>query len=136
VAQLRDKAADFKKAGARVVLVGMGPPKESEEFLKKFALPFEMVCDPERKLYGAYGLKRMGTLGFLSPSLVLKSLSAVAKGNLVGIPEGDVKQLAGVFVIDITGHVGFRHLSADPADFASAENILAALKDLSKKSVS
>jgi len=136
VAQLRHKAADFKKAGARVVLVGMGPPKESEEFLEKFSLPFDMVCDPDRKLYDAYGLKRMGTLGFLSPSLVLKSLSTLAKGNLMGIPEGDVKQLAGVFIIDMTGHVGFRHLSADPADFASAKNILAALKGLGKKSVS
>ena len=136
MAQLRDKATDFKKTGACVVLVGMGPPKESEEFLEKFALPFEMVCDPERKIYDAYGLKRMGVLGFLSPSLALKSLSAVVKGNLVGIPEGNVKQLAGVFIIDMTGYVGFRHLSADPSDFASAENILAALKDLSKKSVS
>ncbi len=136
MAQLRDKATDFEKTGARVVLVGMGPPKESKEFLKKFSLPFEMVCDPERKLYEAYGLKRMGVLGFLSPSLALKSLSAVAKGNLVGMPEGDVKQLAGVFIIDITGHVRFRHLSADPSDFASAENILAAIKGLNKKSVS
>jgi len=136
VAQLRDKAADFRKAGARVVLVGMGPPKESEAFLKKFSLPFEMVCDPERKLYEAYGLKRMGVMGFLSPSLALKGLSAVAKGNLVGRPEGDVKQLAGVFIIDMTGHVRFRHLSADPADFASAENVLTAIKGLNKKSIS
>lgn len=131
MAQLRDKAADFVKAGARVVLVGMGPPKESEEFLKKFELPFEMVCDPERKLYGLYGLKRMGVLDFLSPSLALKSLSAVAKGNLVGMPEGDVKQLAGVFIIDISGHIRFRHLSADPSDFPPAEDVLAALAPIS-----
>jgi len=136
VTQLRDKAVDFEKAGARVVLVGMGPPKESEEFLKKFSIPFEMICDPDRKLYEAYGLKRMGVLGFFSPSLALKSLSTVAKGNLVGIPEGDVKQLAGVFIIDITGHVMFRHLSPDPADFASAENVLTAIKSLNKNSVS
>lgn len=127
---MRRKAADFEKAGARVVLVGMGPPKESEAFLKKFRLPFIMVCDPERKLYEAYGLKRMGTFDFLSPTLALKSLSAVAKGNLVGIPEGDVKQLAGVFIIDISGHIRSRHLSADPADFPTAEDVLAALDHL------
>ena len=131
MAQLRDKATDFKKAGARVVLVGMGPPKESEEFLKKFAIPFIMVCDPERKLYEAYGLKRMDALGFLSPSLVLKSLSAVAGGNLVGLPEGDVKQLAGVFIIDTSGRIRYRHLSADPADFPPAEDVLTALESIS-----
>ena len=131
MAQLRDKAADFEKAGVRVVLVGMGPPKESQEFLKKFELPFEMVCDPERELYGAYGLKRMGVLDFLSPTLALKSLSTLAKGNLVGMPEGDVKQLAGVFIIDTSGHIRFRHLSADPADFPPAEDVLAALEAIS-----
>lgn len=112
------------------MLVGMGPPKESGAFLKKFELPFPMICDPDRKLYEAYGLKRMGTLGFLSPSLALKSLGALAGGNLVGMPEGDVKQLAGVFIIDTSGHVRFRHLSADPSDFPSAEDVLAVLKSI------
>ncbi len=128
---MRDKADGFEKAGGRVVLVGMGPPKESNAFLKKFGRPFPMICDPEQKLYAAYGLKRMGTLGFLSPSLALKSLSALAGGNLAGIPEGDVKQLAGVFIVDTTGYVRFRHLSADPSDFPPAEDVLAALKSLS-----
>ncbi|MBW2709992.1 MAG: redoxin domain-containing protein [Deltaproteobacteria bacterium] len=131
MAQLRDKSADFKKAGGWVVLVGMGPPKESGEFLEKFAIPFPMVCDPERKLYDAYGLKRMGVLDFLSPTLALKSFSAVAEGNLVGIPEGDVKQLAGAFIIDSSGYVRFRHLSADPADFPPAGDLLAALESIS-----
>jgi len=108
----------------------MGPPKESEEFLEKFKLPFPMICDPDRKLYDAYGLKRMGSLGFLSPSLALKSLSALAGGNLVGMPEGDVKQLAGVFIIDTKGHVRFRHLSDDPSDFPPAKDVLAALKSI------
>ncbi|MCG6881411.1 MAG: AhpC/TSA family protein [Deltaproteobacteria bacterium] len=130
MAQLRDKAGDFEKAGGRIMLVGMGPPKESEAFLEKFEFPFPMICDPDRKLYGAFGLKRMGTLGFLSPSLALKSLSALAGGNMVGIPEGDVKQLGGVFIIDTTGHVRFRHLSADPSDFPSAEDVLAVLKSI------
>ncbi len=128
---MRHKAGDFEKAEASVLLVGMGPPNESEEFLKKFALPFEMVCDPDRKLYEAYGLKRMGALDFLSPSLALKGLSAMAKGNLVGLPEGDVKQLAGVFIIDTSGHIQYRHLSADPADFPPVEDVLTALESIS-----
>ena len=129
--QLRHRADDFKKAGVSVVLVGMAPPKESREFLRKFQLPFLMICDPERKLYETYGLKRMGALGFLSPSLALKSLSALAGGNLAGIPEGDVKQLAGVFIIDTSGQVRFRHRSADPADFPPAEDVLATLSSIS-----
>ncbi len=130
MAQLREKAADFEKAGARVVLVGMGPPKESREFLERFKVPFPMICDPELRLYDIYGLKKMGVLGFLSPSLALKSLSAVAQGNMAGIP-GNVKQLAGVFIIDASGLVRFRHLSADPADFPPVEDVLGALESVS-----
>ena len=128
---MRDKAAEFEKAKVRVVLVGMAPPKESKEFLERFEIPFPMICDPERRLYDSYGLKKMGVLGFLSPSLALKSLSALAGGNLVGMPEGDVKQLAGIFIVDNSGHVRFRHLSADPADFPSAEDVLGALESVS-----
>lgn len=128
---MRDKAAEFEKAKARVVLVGMGPPKESREFLERFKIPFPMICDPERRLYDIYGLKKMGVLGFLSPSLALKSLSAVVQGNMAGIPEGDVKQLAGVFIIDASGLVRFRYLSADPADFPPAEDVLGALESVS-----
>ncbi len=127
---MRDKENDFRKANACVLLVGMGSPKASEEFLKRFQVPFSMICDPERKLYDGYGLKRMGVLRFLSPSLALKSLSAVAQGNMVGMPEGDVKQLAGVFIINTSGHVRFRHLSADPADFPPVEDVLAALSSI------
>jgi peroxiredoxin len=49
----------------------------------------------------------------------------------VGLPEGDVKQLAGVFIIDTTGHIRYRHLSADPADFPSAEDVLTTLESIS-----
>ena len=131
MAQLRDKAAEFEKENVRVVLVGMGPPKESREFLDRFKVPFPMICDPERRLYDIYGLKKMGVLGFFSPSLALKSLSAVVQGNMAGIPEGDVKQLAGIFIIDNSGLVRFRHLSADPADFPPVEDVLGALESIS-----
>ncbi len=124
MAQLRDTAMEFERARARVVLVGMGTPEESEAFRKKFELPFPLICDPNRQLYHVYGLKRMGVLGFISPALALKSLAAVAGGHRAGAPQGDVKQLAGVFVIDTKGMVRFRHLSADPADFPPARDLL------------
>ncbi len=123
---MRDRSDDFEQAQARVVLAGMGTPEASEAFRKQFSIPFPLICDPDRTLYDLYGLKRMGVLGFASPSLALKSLAAVSQGYMAGIPTGDVKQLAGVFVIDSSGIVRFRHLSADPADFPPAEDVLKA----------
>jgi len=124
---LRDRAADFEQASAGVVLVGMGAAESSEAFLEQFQLPFPLICDPDRKLYDLYGLKRMGALGFLSPTLALKSLTTVAVGHRAGMPRGDVRQLAGVFVIDTKGMVRYRHLSANPSDFPPARDVLKAV---------
>ena len=52
------------------------------------------------------------------------------------MPEGDVKQLAGVFVIDAYGVIQYRRLSADPANFSPTEDVLAAVKSTSNQAVS
>ena len=113
-----------------MILVGMGKPRETENFREQFHVPFPMICDPDRKLYDAFHLERMGMLGLLSPSLALKGLSAMSQGHLMGLPEGDVKQLAGAFVIDTDGKIRFSHRSADPADITDVADILEALTHL------
>jgi len=93
VAQLRHAKQRFDQAGARVVLVAMGSPAESNAFAREHAVPFEMVCDPERKVYQAFDLEQMAPLGFLSPSVALKGVMAMAKGNSIGVPVSDVHKL-------------------------------------------
>ena len=127
MAQLRRARDRFDQAGARVVLVTMGTPAESGAFAREHAVPFEMVCDPERKLYQAFDLEQMAPLGFLSPAVALKGVMAVAKGHGIGLPVGDVRQLPGVFIIDSKGTILFSHFAADPADHPAADDILAAL---------
>jgi len=127
VAQLRRAKTRFDQAGARVVLVAMGTPAESTAFARGFSVPFEMVCDPERKVYQAFDLEQMAPLGFLSPSVALKGVMAMAKGHGIGVPVGDVRQLPGVFIIDSKGTIVFSHFAADPADNPAPDEILAAL---------
>jgi peroxiredoxin len=127
VAQLRRAKDRFDQASARVVLVAMGTPAESNAFAREHAVPFEMVCDPERKLYQAFDLEQIAPLGFLSPAVALKGVMAVAKGHGIGLPVGDVRQLPGVFIIDSKGTIVFSHFAADPADHPAADDILAAL---------
>jgi hypothetical protein len=50
----------------------------------------------------------------------------------VGIPEGDVKQLAGAFVIDTSGEVRFQYLSGDPSDIPPVGDLLAAIAAMHK----
>jgi peroxiredoxin len=127
VAQLRRNKKSIEKAGAQVVLVGMGTPSESAEFAEKFNVPFPIVADPQKKLYRKFELKRMSTLGFFSPSVALKGVAAIAGGHGIGMPQGDVRQLPGVFVIDTAGKIVFSHFSSNPADHPDPKTILAAL---------
>lgn len=118
----------FDDAGARVVLAAMGTPEESTAFAKEFEVPFEIICDPGRTLYRAFELKRMAPLGFLSPSVALKGISAMAKGHGIGIPKGDVRQLPGVFVIAPDGSIVYSHYATDPADHPEPAAILAVIQ--------
>lgn len=130
MAQLRARRSEFDKAGARVVLVGMGTPAECAVFLKKFHVPFPMISDPDRTLYRRFHLPRMAALGVLSPALALKSIAAVARGHGIGKPQGDVLQLPGVFVMDAAGRIAFSHRPDSPADHAAPDMILGALERL------
>ena len=125
---MRRNKKSIEKAGAQVVLVGMGTPSESAEFAAKFNISFPIVADPQKKLYRRFELKQMSTLGFFSPSVALKGAAAIVGGHGIGRPQGDVRQLPGVFIINTAGQIVFSHFSNNPADHPDAKTILAALE--------
>lgn len=125
---MRQKLPQFEQAGGRVVLVGMGTPEQSAAFAEKAGHPFPLISDPDRRLYQTFGLRMASALDLLSPSVAFKAISALAQGNSIGMPVGDIRQLPGVFIIDTGGRIVFRHIARDPADHPDAETILSALK--------
>jgi hypothetical protein len=125
VAQLRHAKPRFEEAGLGIALVGMGTPEEAQAFKTRFAVPFPVVADPQRELYHAFDLPRMSPLGFLSPTLALRGLAAMAEGHTMGLPQGDVRQLPGVFIIDGQGRSLSGHYARDPADHPEVDDILA-----------
>lgn len=124
---MRARKAEFEKARARVVLVGMGSPPECAAFLKRFAVPFQMIADPQQALYRRFHLGRVSTLGIFSPTTAIKGLAALARGSGIGKPIGDVLQLPGVFIIDSDGRIVFTHKPAGPADYADLDTVLTTL---------
>lgn len=128
MAQLRQTKDSFDAAGAQVVLVGMGTRDETAAFAKRFAVPFPLVCDPDKKLYRAFELKRMPAWHFLSPTVALKGVAAMAQGHVAGLPQGDVRQLPGVFIIGSGGRILFSHHAQNPADHPLPEAIIEVLK--------
>ena len=128
MAQLRHTKSKFDEKGVQILLVGMGTMEQAETFRKTFAPEFSMVCDPEARLYRAYQLKRTGLLQMASPLLFAKAMKAFSSGHRMGAPQGDVFQLAGVFIIDTGGWIRYSHHSRDPADHPEPEELLFALE--------
>lgn len=124
---MRARQSDFEKAGARVVLVGMGTPGQCAAFQEKFHVTFPMISDPDRTLYGQFHLQRMSPLGVFSPTVALRSIAAITKGHTIGRPQGDVLQLPGVFVINSYGRIVFSHQPDNPSTHPDPDTILQAL---------
>jgi len=128
VAQLCRAISRFDSIGAQVILVGMGTPEESTSFKEKFDVPFQIISDPGQQVYRAFDLKRISPLGIFSPIVALKGISAMAQGHTMGLPQGDVRQLSGVFVINTDGQFVYRHYASDPSDHPDPDTILEAVE--------
>ena len=110
------------------MLVGLGTVEETAAFKKRFDVPFPMIADPKKQLFGAFQLKRASTGSLLSAKMAARGMMAMAKGHRMGVPRGDVRQLPGVFIIDSTSRIRFSHHAAGPADHPKPETLLNVLR--------
>ena len=129
---MRRKHDRFTALGARVVLVGLGTVDETARFKSRFDLPFDMIADPERTLFKAFGLKRPSTGKLLSVGMAVKGVSAMLRGHGMGVPQGDVRQLPGVFIIDAGGRMRYRYYAEGPADHPEPEALFDVLQSIRK----
>lgn len=127
--QLHRSKKQFEENGFQIVLVGLGTPDRAEAFKKQFSPSLPIICDPEKKLYQTYGLRRGSIAKMASPALLLKGLKTLSQGHIPGALRGDIMQMPGVFLIDTYGNIRYAHYSKDPSDNPSIETLLA-LKDI------
>jgi peroxiredoxin len=111
------------RTGVRIVLVHMGDSGAIAKFIEKNALgKVDSICDPEQKLYRAFGLKRGSFLQLLGPKVLWRGfLAGVVRGHGIGAPAADSSQMPGLFLLNKGSIVRrFRHRSAsDRPDYAS-----------------
>lgn len=125
---MRRAKEEIEAAGGHIVLVGMGTLAQTREFIQRFEVPFPMVCDPDQHLYREFSIDRMSALGFVSPTMALRGIAAMAEGHTMGLPQGDVRQLPGVVIIDRGGQVQYRHESDNPSDHPAPAELIGALE--------
>mgnify|MGYP000988316540 CR=1 FL=1 len=117
----------IEESGLAVVVVNQGTPAATSLFAKEFAPGLQMLCDPERKAYDAYGLER-GNLfqTFLNPKVWAAISRARKKGyHVEPAPEGqDSMQMSGTFIISKSGQVLLPYYYDHIADHPPLELLL------------
>lgn len=99
---------------------------DAAKFFAQYGLDdLPRISDPEQKLYAAFELKRGSLTQVAGPGVWLPGLKSLLSGYLPGIPQGDVLQMPGAFLIH-NGRIlrAFRHeTSADRPDYCELANV-------------
>ncbi len=107
----------------------LGSADATRDFFADFDPDARAIADPDKVLYAAFGLQR-GTAGqLMSTSVFSAGLRAVLKGNGIGMPVGDVRQLSGEFLVR-AGRIEWAHRAADVGDHPSFDEIARAFASM------
>jgi DUF917 family protein len=127
--QLHRARSEFDQAGGNLVLIGQATPRQAAHFRRRQGIQLPVLADEERVSYEAAGAKSAGVLDLWNPKVVFKgTITGVRERTVQTRTIGDANQLGGVLVIDTRGNVAWSHMSTDPGDNASPEDILAAVR--------
>lgn len=124
------------KLGGDIIVITQSRPEHLKVYLEDNPKPFPVVCDPERKVYRAFGLLPGKAKMFLSFRVIGNYLKRIFQGWKVRLPvkQEDVLQLGGDFVLDQQRRLVFAYRSNDPADRPDVQQLLNALRTAAKQS--
>ncbi len=125
---MRGDRERFERAGANVVLIGLGSPEHAGDFCAGRALPFACLTSPDRSAHRAFGLRRGNTNQLAGPRVWLPWLrNQLGERHQGRFGQGDVAQLPGTFVVDRGGIVRYAHRGARSSDNPPNDEVLEAL---------
>jgi peroxiredoxin len=129
--QLHRAREQFDDAGVSLVLIGQGSPRQADRFRSRWEVELPVLADGERESYRAAGAKVATMAELLGPTSarrgVVKTFGSggrIRQGRVIGHPA----QLGGAMVIRPDGAVSWSHMSEDPSDNASPEELLEAAR--------
>jgi hypothetical protein len=125
---LRDRASDFRAAGARVVLIGLAGIEMAKAFRDEERIPFPLLLDAKRTAYRAATLKGGKLLDLVKPSTFRAAKIAKQQGHRQHEMGKNPLQLGGSFVFAPGDKDLFLHPSRTFADNATPDDLLAAVR--------
>ena len=125
---MRRRYADFRNQGGEILAICFDPLERAERYARDQELGFPLLVDPERRVYGAYGLEQGAVWRFLLPQVTFGYLRLmVGGGRRIQRPHEDPLQLGGDFVVDPEGRLALVHPCQDPSDRPPVAQLLAAV---------
>ena len=123
--------AEFAAKGAQVFVVMQSDRAHIGKDLAATgaALPFEIVCDPEQKIYEQLEILPGDPDGPALPEEILGRLiekvkAAAAEGFEHGDYEGNEQQLPALFILDADGTASYVKYAQDPMDMPTVDEVL------------
>ena len=126
--QLHQQEGALRALNVRVAVVTFETVASARRYLTDMDLPWPLLLDETRDLYRAYGMERGKWWQIYSPGTLWAYLQLVLGGRKLEASEGDTSQLGGDVLIDPDGIVRLHHVSANPADRPSVEELLSLVR--------
>jgi len=128
VARLCQHEGELKRLNTEVVLVSFGQQEEAGDWLQEVCSSFQMLLDPERKVYSSYKLKHSWVSSWNLKTLAYYVRALMGGREWRGII-GDSAQLGGDFIIGRDGMFLLKHPSKEATDRPKVSDILNILRD-------
>lgn len=128
--QLRNEWQGFQAANLGIVAIGQGSAAKTKEFRAQLQLPFPMLADPRRLAYTAYSLLNMDLKRRASFAQLKHTVQAAMAHGAAISRDQDMRQLGGVFVVEVDGVIRFAHRSLNVDDVPQPRQLIAAAATL------
>lgn len=127
--EIEKQIEDFKKNNIDIKIVLQSDPKLVENKLKEKPLSFDIICDPNQKLYKKFEINPANSKEDLAGGNIKEKIRKVKKlGIKHGKYEGEELQLPAVIIINKNGEIVYSHYGDDVTDIPSPQEILTLAK--------
>ena len=129
---MRDYAEQYeaiRAAGGQLLVVLQSDPAKLAAQTAQGELPFEIICDPDQKLYREFDIRPASSKETMKDeSSAAKFARIEARGLVHGDYEGEELQLPAAFVVDHDLNVTWAHYGRVISDTPTAEELAALLR--------
>ena len=112
----------------QLLIVLQSTPETISSQLNRYDLPFEIICDPEQKLYHAFEIKPAESIVAM---VDIKTVLKLAKGKVSGLKhgtyEGNEQQLPAAFVMDRERRLSYVHYAKTLSDMPDVDKLVSLL---------